>query len=153
MFAKFDRSNFPIVKVVMNGGPENDTDFDNFLNEWTKLYDEQNDFIFVFDTKNVRNPPLKYSIKMSQFIKNLRKKEYQYLQKSIILINSNKVKWMLDFIFLIQPPVAPVYIYNINDGIIGNIGNIDLIIDNIDLIINHQETSYVEPNKPFLPLF
>ena len=87
---------------------------------------------------------------MSQFIKNLRKKEYQYLQKSIILINSNKVKWMLDFIFLIQPPVAPVYIYNINDG---TIGNIDLIINDIDLIINHQETSYVEPNKPFLPLF
>ena len=43
---------------------------------------------------------------------------------------------MLDFIFLIQPPVAPVYIYNINDG---TIGNIDLIIDNIDLIINHQK--------------
>ena len=149
MFADFDRSNFPIVKVFMNGDPENMDDFQNFLNEWTKLYDEQNDFIFVFDTKNVRNPPLKYSIKMSQFIKNLRKREYQYLQKSIILIDSNKVKWMLDFIFLIQPPVAPVYIYNINSGIIGNID----LIDNIDLIINHPETSYIEPNKPFLPLF
>ena len=69
---KFDRSNFPIVKVVMDGEPENDArDFQNFL-KWTKLYDEQNDFIFVFDTKNVKNPPLKYSIKMSQFIKNLR---------------------------------------------------------------------------------
>ena len=149
MFAEFDRSNFPIVKVVMNGEPENDTEFENFLNEWTKLYDEQNGFTFVFDTKNVRNPPLKYSIKMSQFIKNLRRREYQYLQKSIILINSNKVKWMLDFIFLIQPPVAPVYIYNINNGIIDNID----LINNIDLIINHSETSYVEPNKPLLPLF
>jgi hypothetical protein len=150
MFAEFDSSNFPIVKVVMNGEPENDEDFQNFLNEWTKLYDEQNDFSFVFDTKNVRNPPLKYSIKMSQFIKNLRKKEYQYLQKSIILINSNKVKWMLDFIFLIQPPVAPVYIYNINNDI--NNKDIDIDID-IDSIINHPETSYVEPNKSFLPLF
>jgi hypothetical protein len=151
MFAEFDRTNFPIVKVTMNSSPESLEDFQDFLNKWTELYEEQNDFSFIFDTQSVTNPPLKYSIKMSQFIKNLRKRDYQYLQKSIILINSNKVQWMLDFIFLIQPPVAPVYIYNIhnNDLIEGNI----LLNNNIQKIMDHPDTSYIEPNKPFLPLF
>ena len=40
MFAQFNREDFPIVKVHMNGKPESDKDFDDFLNEWTKLYDE-----------------------------------------------------------------------------------------------------------------
>ena len=47
MFAEFDHSNFPIVKVVMNGEPENDTEFENFLNEWTTLYDEKNDLAIL----------------------------------------------------------------------------------------------------------
>ena len=47
---------------------------------------------------------------MSAFIKNLKKNDYQYLQKSIIIVQSNFVKSMLDLIFYIQPPVAPVYI-------------------------------------------
>lgn len=143
MFADFDRENFPIVKVTMNGKPESDEDFDNFLNEWTKLYEERNDFIFVFYTENVSNPHIKYSIKMSQYIKNLRKKDYQYLQKSIILINRNKVRWMLDFIFSIQPPVADVYLIDTNKY------NFDL--SNIESIADGQDNvTYIQPSKPLI---
>ena len=115
MFSTFDKSTFPIIKVTLDGEPESDTDFQLFLDQWLELYDDKKDFIFFFNTENVRSPPLKYCLKMSYFIKELRKKEYQYLQKSILLINSNKVKWLLDLIFLIQPPVAPVYIYHIDN--------------------------------------
>ena len=143
MFADFDRENFPIVKVTMNGKPESDEDFDNFLNEWTKLYEERNDFIFVFYTENVSNPDIKYSIRMSQYIKNLRKKDYQYLQKSIILINRNKVRWMLDFIFSIQPPVADVYLIDTNKY------NFDL--SNIESIADGQDSvTYIQPSKPLI---
>ena len=89
MFAVFNRDNFPIVKVTMNGSPASDEEFDNFLNEWTKLYSEQNNFSFIFYTENVSNPHIKYSVKMANYIKNLRKKDYHYLQKSVILINNN----------------------------------------------------------------
>lgn len=143
MFASFNRETFPIVQVTMNGKPESDEDFDDFLNEWSKLYDEKNDFIFLFYTENVSNPDIKYSIKMSQYIKNLRKKDYQYLQKSVILINSNKVRWLLDFIFSIQPPVADVYLidtkkysFNLSE------------IENID--INAEGITYIQPSKPFI---
>jgi len=143
MFADFNRDNFPIVKVSMNGKPESDEDFDNFLNEWTKLYEERNDFIFLFDTENVSNPDIKYSIRMSQYIKNLRKKDYQFLQKSIILINRNKVRWMLDFIFSIQPPVADVYLIDTN--------KYTFDLSQIESI-NPEENgiTYIKPSKPFI---
>tara|TARA_B100000902_G_C26717965_1_gene625189 strand:+ start:66 stop:509 length:444 start_codon:yes stop_codon:yes gene_type:complete len=147
MFSTFDKSTFPIIKVTLDGGPESDTDFQLFLDQWLELYDDKKDFIFFFNTENVRSPPLKYCLKMSYFIKELRKKEYQYLQKSILLINSNKVKWLLDLIFLIQPPVAPVYIYHIDNGILDNLN------DNIKRIINHPETIFIAPNEPFLSIF
>ena len=99
MFAEFDETNFPLVKVIMNDVPESDDEFQSFLNKWLELYEKQEDFRFLFDTTNVGLPHLKYSIKMSQFIKKLKKESYQYLQESIILINNNKVKWLLDFIF------------------------------------------------------
>lgn len=144
MFAVFDKEDFPIVKVTMNGKPESDQDFDNFLNEWTKLYEERNDFIFVFYTENVSNPDIKYSIRMSQYIKNLRKKDYQYLQKSIILINRNKVRWMLDFIFSIQPPVADVYLIDTNKYYFE--------LSQIDGITDGQEgVTYIQPSKPLIP--
>ena len=144
MFARFDETNFPLVKVIMNDVPESDDEFQPFLNKWLELYENQQDFKFLFDTTNVGLPHLKYSIKMSQFIKKLKKEPYQYLQESIILINNNKVKWLLDFIFTIQPPVAPVYIYKLNNS---------ETIEDLETIKNHINTEIIEPGKSILPLF
>ena len=143
---QYDNSNFPLVKVKLIGDLNNNDEFDQFLNEWLRLYDNQNDFTFLFDTLEVGNPPLKYCIKMANFIKKLRKRDYQYLQESIILINNNKIKWMLEFIFQIAPPVARVYIFNINDD-----SNID--INKLDDIKNSSNSIIIEPGKPLLPIF
>ena len=145
MFSHFDFSEYEtksIVKVFLNKEINDDNDFNIFLDKWRELYNLQKDFIFIFDTSNVGYIPIKYSIKMSLFIRNLKRERYQYLQKSIIYVNSNIVKSMLDFIFMIQPPVAPVYI-------IDNKDNIDKILNNIidDNVIT------VLPSKSFLNLF
>ena len=102
MFFNLDKSNLPIVKVIFNETNITDDDFQLFLNEWLLLYYQKENFIFYFDTRNMKNPDIKYSIKMSQFIKKLKKHEIQYLQKSIILINNNMIKYLLEFIFLIR---------------------------------------------------
>ena len=143
MFADFDMADFPLVKVIMNGKPESDEEFQSFLNEWSTLYDKSDDFTFIFYTEHVSNPDIKYSIKMSQYIKNLRKRDYQYLQKSIILIKSNKVRWMLDFIFSVQPPVADVYLIDMkkHDFDISEIDTIDETINGI---------TYIQPSKPLI---
>ena len=141
----FDERDFPIVKVKISGDLDSDNEFQEFLNKWTSYYDNKKDYIFVFDTREVTFPPFKYCIQMAQFIKELRKKEYQYLQESIIIINSNKVKWMLDFIFIIQPPVAPVYIYSSNNDI--NYST------NLNEIKNKPEITHIKPGNPLLPIF
>jgi hypothetical protein len=135
MFSNYDHSNFPIVTVTFEEGPKSNEDFEYFTNEWLKLYEMGLDFTFIFDTTQMKDPALKYAIKMSDFIKQLKKKDTQYLEKSIILINNKKIKYLLDGVFAIQKPVAPVYIYNIKNG----------IINDIDMIINHSDTLIINP--------
>ena len=111
MWATFDYANYKtrsIVKVMFSD-EVNDASFDAFLKEWITLYNAKRDFSFVFDTTRVGYVPLKYSIRMSSFIGKLKKCPYQYLQKSVFIVSSNFVQYMLDFIFLIQSPVAPIY--------------------------------------------
>jgi hypothetical protein len=111
MWATFDYAKYEtrsIVKVMFSD-EVNDASFDAFLKEWITLYNAKRDFSFVFDTTRVGYVPLKYSIRMSSFIGKLKKCPYQYLQKSVFIVSSNFVQYMLDFIFLIQPPVAPIY--------------------------------------------
>ncbi len=47
---------------------------------------------------------------MSAFIHRLKKEPEQYLQRSIILVTNSFIQHLLDLIFFIQSPVAPVYI-------------------------------------------
>ena len=148
MFATYNYSLYDtksIVHVKLNKNIENNNDFNTFLNEWRELYEKKKNFIFIFDTSNVGFIPIKYSIQMSLFIKKLKKEKHQYLQKSIIYVNNNIVKRMLDFIFMLQPPVAPVYI-------IDNKDYIDLILNNNmdDNII--KKIIIILPGKSFLNL-
>ena len=58
---------------------------------------------------------------MSAFIHRLKKEPEQYLQKSIILVNNSFIQNLLDLIFFIQSPVAPVYIIRAKKKIFKNI--------------------------------
>lgn len=144
MFASFDYSSYDsdsIVKVTFAKNVANDNDFNAFLLEWKQLYSYKKNFTFVFDTKQVGFIHIKYSIQMTRFIKQLKKQPYQYLQKSIILVQNNIVKRMLDFIFTIQPPVAVVYLTS-------NEQHIDMLLNNTI----PRSTIIVEPGKSMLGL-
>tara|TARA_Y100001958_G_C21075210_1_gene433386 strand:- start:94 stop:558 length:465 start_codon:yes stop_codon:yes gene_type:complete len=116
MFAQYNYDNFPIVFVSFSESINSETEFDQFLNEWLILYHNRQDFSYIFDTRNMKNISPKYAIKMTLFIKNLRKQPYHYLQKSLILVNDKHIKRLLDFVFTLQSPVAPVYLWHINSN-------------------------------------
>ena len=116
MFADFNTDNFPVVFVTFSESINSEEEFDQFLNEWLLLYHNRVDFSYIFDTRNMKNIPIKYAIKMTLFIKNLRKQPYHYLQKSLILVNDKSIKRLLDFVFTLQSPVAPVYLWHINSN-------------------------------------
>lgn len=145
MFALFDYSLYEtdnIVKVKLNNKIQNNNDFSDFLKSWLNLYNNKQNFTFIFDTSNVGYIPIKYSIQMSLFIKKLKKQKTQYLQKSVIYVNNNIVKRMLDFIFILQPPVAPVYI-------VSEISYIELILTNNTNEIDNKIIKIL-PSKSFL---
>ena len=152
MFACYNYDNFPIVFVNFSENINYENDFDQFLNEWLILYHNRKDFSFIFDTRNMKNINIKYAIKMTFFIKNLRKEPYHYLQKSLILVNNKHIKRLLDFVFTLQSPVAPVYLWNIEnkncnkDYLINTLNNINRTNLKDDMIYIKENISLI----PFL---
>ena len=109
MFVQFNYDNFPNVHVTF--GKLNSTEEFNILtSEWLRLYEQKIPFTFIFDASNLEVYNIKYSFKMSAFIHRLKKEPEQYLQRSIILVTNSFIQHLLDLIFFIQSPVAPVYI-------------------------------------------
>lgn len=144
MFFQCEMSNLPIITFTFNGKIRNNKHFKHFLDTWESFYELNNDFILVFDTTNMSIPNVKYCFKMTKFIKKIRKKNPQYLQKSYIIVKNNIILNMLNFIFFIQPPVAPVHISKDSiESIIENLINNTCYRINID--------SSIDPGLPFLP--
>ena len=112
MFAEYNYDEFPYVRVKFSNTIENNEDFDKFLAGWIDLYNQKKNFTFIFDTTNVGFVNPKYCVKMAMFIHNLKRREIQYLQQSFIIVSSKLVERLLELIFFLQKPVAPVYIIN-----------------------------------------
>ena len=115
MFAEYDYSNFPIVVVKFRGTIENSSEFELFINQWKLLYEDQKEFEFLFDMKDMGLVNPLYSFKMASFISELKKEPIQYLKRSKIINVNSFTKYLLHLIFSVQSPVAPVEIYH-NDG-------------------------------------
>jgi hypothetical protein len=149
MFAEYNHDHYPIVFVNFSETIESEDEFDQFLNEWLLLYHNQRDFSFIFDTRNMKNISLKYAIKMTLFIKELRKEKYHYLQKSLILVNNKSIKRLLDFVFTLQSPVAPVYIW-LNDDDISDSSLIETL-NSINEGELRDNMIYIKPNQSLIP--
>ena len=65
---------------------------------------------------NITNVHAKYISKIVTFIKFIKNNiKNQYLQFSIIIVSNSFIKHLLNIIFKLTTPVAPVYIVNRND--------------------------------------
>ncbi len=148
MFATFDYSDYPIVNVIFSENINNSDDFDSFLNDWMHLYFMNQDFMFIFDTRRIKYIPIEYTFKMSIFIKLLREKNYSYLKKSLILVNNNFIKYLLNITFSIQSPVAPVFIWSTEENNYEIVKKklIDSNNENLD-----QDLIYIKPNNSLIP--
>ena len=154
MFANYNYDNFPVVFVSFSESINSETEFDQFLNEWLILYHNRQDFSYIFDTRNMKNISIKYAIKMTLFIKNLRKQPYHYLQKSLILVNDKHIKRLLDFVFTLQSPVAPVYLWHINSDQINEEYDKEYLIDTLNTINRldlKDNMIYIKANSSLIP--
>lgn len=127
MFAKYDYSNFPLVKIDLSGNIKNNEDFLNFTNQWLKLYDNEKEFEFIFNTYNCGLINPKYCLYTALFIKKIKQKKIQYLKKSTIYVYNKYIFHLLKIIFYIEKPVAPINIIFYD-----KLNNLK-IIENIDI--------------------
>ena len=154
MFAEYNYDNFPVIFVSFSESINSEIEFDQFLNEWLILYHNRKDFSYIFDTRNMKNISPKYAIKMTLFIKNLRKEPYHYLQKSLILVNDKHIKRLLDFVFTLQSPVAPVYLWQIDSENINEDYDKEYLIETLNTInrTNLKENMiYIKANSSLIP--
>lgn len=124
MWAKYDFSQDPIVKVEFEKNISGDDDLNEFLKEWIGLYEQKKDFFFILDTRNVGLIKMKYVNKMVKFIKKMKQFEYQYLQKSIIIVNNTMIRYLLNIIFNLTKPLATVHIVS-DKTILDDFNNIE----------------------------
>ena len=111
MFAKYNLSKWPLVYIDMVGDIKTYVDYKQFTSTWMGLYDKLEPFTMLFDATKFGDVSVFYAIKMALFIKKIKRKRPQYLQKSIIMLESKWLKHLVGLMFFIETPAAPVYVY------------------------------------------
>ena len=124
-WANFDTSTFPMVKVTMKRNIDSDEEFTKFLEDWENLYLKNQNFTLFFDTTNVGFVSMKYAFRMRSFIRRLKTKFPDLLERSLIKVDSGWVRFLLRVIFTFEKPVADVYIHSGNEETINY--NIDAL--------------------------
>ena len=110
MFVNIDEQTFPLVKVKFANKIQSYEDLDLFFETWLQYYQKKTHFTFLLDTRECGHIPIKYCHYMAKQISKIKKLEKQYLQQTIVLIQSNWIKNLMKLLFKIVKPVAPVYI-------------------------------------------
>ena len=104
----------PYVYVKINH-IKTDDDYYSFENTWLDLYKKKEEFIFIINIKDVGTVNMVYVYKLVQLIRELKKEKTQYLKYSVFIVSTYFIKHLLNIIFMITPPVAPIYIVDKNE--------------------------------------
>ena len=81
MFASFDYSKFPIIYIKLNNNIKNNEDFNDFINKWSDLNNNKNNYELVFDTQccEIINP--KYCLYDNVYKKIKKRKNNIFTKK------------------------------------------------------------------------
>ena len=146
-FAIFNYDSYPKINVNLNGYLKNDNDFYSFINGWESLYISNSDkkFTLIINTTSYNSSlfDLKYCYSLIQFLNKIKEKRlvdnnYDKLKHSIIIVNNSITRYLLEFIFSFQSPLANIYIvetvesaeylyYNFENNIENNYLNVSII--------------------------
>ena len=110
MFAKFDISRIPLVKVKFNTQVKDVEDFDDFLKRWMAINNSKKEYSMFFDTTDIGIMNPKYALRTASFIKELKKLNQKYLKESIVVVSNKYVRHLINFVLGFQKPSATVYI-------------------------------------------
>lgn len=102
---------YPYVYITFtHANIVDDKNLEVFFDTWLDIYNEKKPYIIIFDGNKIDYAKPTFVYKFTKFMKKLRKQTPQYLQYSIIIINNSLMRGLMNMVFKIQPPVAPVYL-------------------------------------------
>uniref|UniRef100_A0A6C0AXQ8 Uncharacterized protein n=1 Tax=viral metagenome TaxID=1070528 RepID=A0A6C0AXQ8_9ZZZZ len=102
---------YPYVYITFNHEQiTDDYNLEIFFQTWLSIYNDKKPYIIIFDGTKVQYAKPGFIFKFVKFMKKLRKQEPQYLQYSIIIIDNSFIRGLMNMVFRIQKPVAPVYL-------------------------------------------
>jgi len=84
--------------------------FNRFIALWKDLYKNKTYFCFLFNTMSLTAVSPHFYYKLVTFLKTLKQHNTQYLNFSIIIINNNFVKMLVNTILKIVHPITTIYI-------------------------------------------
>lgn len=145
---------YPYVYINFNfSRVTDDNNLELFFNTWLSVYDEKKPYIIVFDGTAVEYAKPKFIFRFAKFMRELRKQNPQYLQYSIIIINNSLMRGLMNMVFRIQAPVAPVYLCEsadkleeLHNKIHNRVVNSVEIIDNADVSEEEVKKIYFDNN-------
>lgn len=108
MWATYCYDNMPRVVVTISGTIESEQDFKYFIREWLTLFESGQPFNLEFDTIKCGLINIKYAILMAYWIKRFKRRRFQNLQSSKIIVANRSILHLLRLIFYIERPIAPV---------------------------------------------
>tara|TARA_A100001015_G_scaffold82476_1_gene91504 strand:- start:1854 stop:2237 length:384 start_codon:yes stop_codon:yes gene_type:complete len=116
MWATYCYDDMPRVIVTISGSIESDQDFKYFIQEWISLFECGESYNLEFNTINCGLINIKYAILMAYWIKRLKRRRFQNLESSKIIVANRSILHLLRLIFYIERPIAPVeVIYKSNN--------------------------------------
>lgn len=109
-FYVFDRRMWDAGRIRINiiSAPKSEAEYDLFLLEMSKLYDDRKPFTMLIDTRSLKtNLPVSFIQKMANWIKTHKEQSILYLKKTSIVVNGVFIEYFLKAVFLIMPPSTP----------------------------------------------
>jgi hypothetical protein len=101
-YADFDRSEPPLISIYFTGAKETDQNFDVYLEELAKNYEQKVPFSLIFELSKAPTPQLKYQLKQAAWMKENKELIQSYCNRVAYVIPSRLLRGVLKFIFSIQ---------------------------------------------------
>ena len=120
-FATFVDKYQPAVIIKFNAkcGETDDLQFQEYLNKFQTLYEQNETFNVLLDGRDVESFPITYAMKHAGFLLKNKELTKKYIKKSAIILNNQTLKNILDIVFSIYTPESDMIITeNFREGLI-----------------------------------
>jgi hypothetical protein len=111
MFVKFTEKDYPNISVTFGKDIHTDDEYNHFIQKWTEINNRRNKYNFIVDARELESVSMKYTLKLISHLIQLKCEPVHYLQETHLLINSDYVYNLLQYIFKVITPLSKVHIY------------------------------------------